>query len=128
MSRQVRYADVLVAWDNGRQSRRIVVVTTARQIDDPPSLELLRKLRSEILAAAARHGASNVRVYGSVVRGTARPQSDIDLLVDMEDGRSLLDLAALHLELEDLLGFQVELGTDVKPRLRQRVHEEAIAL
>lgn len=72
-----------------------------------PSLESLRKLRAEILAAVARHGASNVRVYGSVARGEAGPDSDIDLLVDMEDGRSLLDLAGLHLELEDLLGFQV---------------------
>ena len=103
-------------------------MTTARQVDEAPSLELLRRLRSEILSAAARHGASNVRVYGSVLRGTAGPQSDIDLLVDVEQGTSLLDLAALHLELEDLLGFPVELGTDVKPRLRERVHAEAIAL
>jgi predicted nucleotidyltransferase len=46
----------------------------------------------------------------------------------MEAGRSLLDLAALHLELEDLLGFPVEIGTDVKPRLRDRVHADAITL
>ena len=110
------------------RSSRIVGVTTARQISEVPSLESLRKVRSEILAAAARHGASNVRVYGSVARGEAGPDSDIDLLVDMGDGRSLLDLAGLHLELEDLLGFQVEIGTDVKPRLRERVHAEAIAL
>jgi len=103
-------------------------VTTARQISEVPSLELLRKVRPEILAAVARHGASNVRVYGSVARGEARPDSDIDLLVDMDQGRSLLDLAGLHLELEDLLGFPVEIGTDVKPRLRERVHAEAIAL
>jgi hypothetical protein len=103
-------------------------VTTTRQIDEAPSLELLRERRSEILAAAARHGASNIRVYGSVIRGAAGPGSDIDLLVDMEDGRSLLDMAALHLELEDLLGFPVELGTDVRPRLRERVHAEAVAL
>jgi len=103
-------------------------MTTARQIGEAPSLELLQKLRSEILSVAARHGASNVRVYGSVVHGAAGPLSDIDLLVEMDHGRSLLDLAALHLELEDLLGFSVELGTDVKPRLRERVHAEAIAL
>lgn len=54
--------------------------------------------------------------------------SDIDVLVDVERGRSLLDLAALHLELEDLLGFPVEIGTDVKPRLRERVRAEAVAL
>ncbi len=103
-------------------------MTTAPQISETPSLELLRRTRSEILAAVARHGASNVRVYGSVARGEARPDSDIDLLVDMDQGRSLMDLAGLHLELEDLLGFKVEIGTDVKPRLRERVHAEAIAL
>ena len=63
-----------------------------------------------------------------MARDEAGPDSDIDLLVDMEDGRSLMDLAGLHLDLEDLLGFQVEIGTDVKPRLRDRVHAEAIAL
>ncbi len=103
-------------------------MTGTRQVDEAPSLGLLCRLRPEILSAAARHGASNVRVYGSVANGTAGPQSDIDLLVDVEEGTSLLDLAALHLELEDLLGFPVELGTDVKPRLRERVHAEAIAL
>ncbi len=82
--------------------------------------------RAEVLSAAAQHGASNLRVYGSVVSGEASPQSDIDLLVDVEDRTSLLDLAALHLELEDLLGFPVEIGTDVKPRLRETVHSEAI--
>ncbi len=103
-------------------------MTATRPTDQAPRLELLRELRAEVLSAAARHGASNLRVYGSVVRGEAGPQSDIDLLVDMEEGRSLLDLAALHLELEDLLGFPVEIGTDVKPRLRERVHAEAITL
>ena len=103
-------------------------MTTDRQISEVPSLESLRKVRSEILAVVARHGASNVRIYGSVARDEAGPDSDIDLLVDMEDGRSLMDLAGLHLDLEDLLGFQVEIGTDVKPRLRERVHAEAIAL
>lgn len=103
-------------------------MTTARRVSAEPSMESLRASRTEILAAAARHGASNVRVYGSVARGEARSDSDIDLLVDMDAGRSLLDLAGLHLELEDMLGFQVEIGTDVKPRLRERVHAEAIAL
>ena len=103
-------------------------MATARPISAAPSMESLRKLRTKIFSAAARHGASNVRVYGSVARGEARPDSDIDLLVDMAAGRSLLDLAGLHLELEDMLGFQVEIGTDVKPRLRERVHAETIAL
>jgi predicted nucleotidyltransferase len=103
-------------------------MTTTRHTDEAPTLQMLRERREEILAAAARHGASNLRVYGSVARGEARPQSDIDVLVDVEEGRSLLDLAALHLELEDLLGYPVEIGTDVKPRLQERVRAEAIAL
>jgi len=103
-------------------------MTTIRRIGEAPSLESLREHRSEILEIAVRHGASNVRVYGSVARGTAEPGSDIDMLVDMEDGSSLLDLAALHLDLEDLLGFPVEISTDVKPRLRRRVHAEAVEL
>lgn len=102
---------------------------TARPASDTaPSLKLLRERQAEIRAVAAKHGASNIRVYGSVAREQARPESDIDLLVDMEEGRSLLDLAALHLELEELLGFPVEIGTDVKPRLRDRVRAEAVSL
>lgn len=80
------------------------------------------------MRAAQRHGASNIRVYGSVARGEAGPMSDVDVLVEMEEGRSLLDLAALHLELEEIVGYPVEIGTDVKPRLRERVHAEAVAL
>ncbi len=101
---------------------------TTGQATDIPRLEALVARRGEIIEVAARHGASNVRVFGSVARGEAGPGSDIDLLVDMEEGRSLLDLAAIHLELEDLLGFPVEIGTDVKPRLRERVAAEVVAL
>ncbi len=103
-------------------------MTTVRQIGETPTLEMLRRRRSEIFEVLRRHGASNLRVYGSVARGTAGPGRDIDLLVDMEEGSSLLDLAALHLELEDLVGFPVEIATDVKPRLRDRVSDEAILL
>jgi len=80
------------------------------------------------MRAAQRHGASNIRVYGSVARGEASPMSDVDVLVEMEEGRSLLDLAALHLELEEIVGYPVEIGTDVKPRLRERVYAESVAL
>ena len=91
-------------------------------------MAMLRSQRAEILAAAAKYGASNVRVFGSVVRGEAHLGSDVDVLVDLEEGRSLLDLAGLHLELEALLGVPVEIGTDVKPRFRERVATEAIRL
>ncbi len=57
--------------------------------------KLLREKRLEILEIAARRGATNVRVFGSVARGNADPQSDLDILVDMEPGRSLMDLGGL---------------------------------
>lgn len=72
-----------------------------------PSLEELRERRSEILEVCSRNGASNVWVFGSVARGEQDEQSDVDLLVDMEAGRSLFDLAGLVGELEDLLGCPV---------------------
>lgn len=117
-----------VPWENGMLRTGGSNVTARPASDIAPSLGLLRERQAEIRAVAAKHGASNIRVYGSVARGQARPESDIDLLVDMEEGRSLLDLAALHLELEELLGFPVEIGTDVKPRLRHRVRAEAVSL
>ena len=93
-----------------------------------PSMAELAQLRAEILAAAARHGASNVRVFGSVARGEADAASDVDFLVDFEPGRSLLDLAGLLIDLEDLLGHRVDVVTepDLKARIRQRVLAEAV--
>ena len=67
------------------------------------TLQTISARRAEILALAARYGASHVRVFGSVVRGEARPDSDIDLLITMDDRRSLLDYIALMQDLEDLL-------------------------
>jgi predicted nucleotidyltransferase len=95
-----------------------------------PSMGELARLRAEILAAAARHGATNVRVFGSVARGDADPASDVDFLVDFEPGRSLLDLASLLVELEDLLGRPVDVVTEpgLKARIRQRVLAEAVAV
>ena len=91
---------------------------------------LLKTHREEILAIARRHGASNVRVFGSVARGEASPDSDIDILVDLELGRSLLDHAQLQIDLEALLGRKVDVVTarGLRPRLRDRVLQEAIPL
>jgi uncharacterized protein len=93
-----------------------------------PSIDDLARMRREILALAARHGARNVRVFGSVARGEADAASDIDFLVDFEPGRSLLDLAALLVDLEDLLGHPVDVVTEpgLKARIRQRVLAEAV--
>ncbi|HWG84861.1 MAG TPA: nucleotidyltransferase family protein [Deinococcales bacterium] len=75
------------------------------------SFEELRAHREEILAIAARHGARNVRVFGSVARDEAGPESDVDFLVDFEQGRSLFDLGAMVLDLQDLLGRRVDVTT-----------------
>jgi uncharacterized protein len=89
---------------------------------------LLKEKREEILDIAARHGARNVRVFGSVARGEADAQSDIDLLVEFEPERSLLDHAALWLELQDLLGCKVDVVSEggIKARIRERVLREAL--
>ena len=70
--------------------------------------ELLKSKRPEILAIAARHGAHNLRVFGSVARGEAGPESDLDILVEMEPGKSLMDHIALMQDLEDLLQRKVD--------------------
>ena len=92
--------------------------------------ELLGEKREEILRIAAKHGARNVRVFGSVVRGEADEASDIDFLVELEPGRSLLDHAALLLELQEFLGRKVDVVSDrgIKPRIRDRVLREAVPL
>lgn len=89
--------------------------------------EPLRSKRKEILLLAARYGARRVRVFGSVARGEAGPENDLDLLVDVERGRSLLDVVALWQDLEDLLGRKVDLLTDggIHPYLRDRIYAEA---
>src|SRR5581483_7060662 len=76
---------------------------------DVPTLVALRERREEILRIAAGRGAYNVRVFGSVARGDARPDSDIDFLVDFEPGRDVLDLSGLWLDLEEALGRRVDL-------------------
>ncbi len=91
---------------------------------------LLKSRREEILSIAARHGARNVRIFGSVARGEDDDKSDIDLLVEFESGRSLLDHAGLWLELQDLLGCKVDVVSErgIKPRIRERVLRESVPL
>ena len=83
--------------------------------------------RDEILRVAAGHGARNVRVFGSVARGEAGSESDVDFLVDLEPGRSLMDLSRLTLDLEDLLGRKVDVvpASSVYWLLRRRILKEA---
>lgn len=93
-------------------------------------LDLLRAKKDIILDLAARHGARNIRVFGSVARGEAGPDSDIDLLVDLDKDRSLFDQLALRQEIEDLLGRKVDLVTEqsIYWLLRRRILKEAIPL
>ena len=92
--------------------------------------ELLQSKLEDILRIAARYGAYNVRIFGSVARGEADEQRDIDFLMNMEPGRSLFDLGGLLSDLEDLLGCNVDVVTEdgLRDRIRDRVLKEAIAL
>jgi uncharacterized protein len=89
--------------------------------------DLLREKREEILRVAARYGAYNVRVFGSVARGKAGSASDVDFLVDMKPDRSLLDLGGLLMDLQDLLGRDVDIVTEkgLHWYIRDRVLAEA---
>jgi len=92
--------------------------------------DTIREQREAIIRTAARHGATQVRLIGSIARGEAGPDSDVDLLVTWREGTSLLDQAALMLELENLLGRKVDIASDgwVRPSIRESVYRDAIAL
>jgi len=92
--------------------------------------DLIKARRADILDAARRHGAHNIRMVGSVARGEAGAESDIDILVAMEQGRSLLDVIDLGHELEELLKMKVDVLTEggLSPYLRDRIYAEAVAL
>lgn len=89
--------------------------------------QLVKEKRGEILRIAANHGARNVRVFGSVVRGEAGDRSDIDFLVEFESGHSLLDHTGLVHDLEELLGCKVDVVTEggLYWLLRRRILKEA---
>jgi len=92
--------------------------------------EIIKKRRDEILRIAARHGAHNVRVFGSAARGEAGPQSDIDLLVDIGPRTSSWFSTGLIDDLEQLLGRKVDVLTDggISPYLREQIYREAVPL
>jgi len=91
---------------------------------------LLEEKREDILRICAEHGASNVRIFGSTVRGEADRESDLDLLVEFEPQRSLLDQADLVFELEELLGRKVDVVSEAGLYwlLRRRILSEAQVL
>jgi uncharacterized protein len=92
--------------------------------------ELRATKRDEILRLAALRGASNVRIFGSVARGEATESSDVDILVDLDEDRSLLDQGGLLMDLRELLGCKVDVATEdgLKLRVRDHILREAVRL
>lgn len=90
--------------------------------------DALKRRRAEVLRLAAKYGATDVRVFGSVARGEADESSDIDFLVRMSPGRSAFDVGGLLMDLQDLFGRRVDVVTErgLRPRMRERVLREAI--
>jgi uncharacterized protein len=119
-----------VANDPPKADRGSNVVLGMSAVQTQFDLAGLRAKKREILAYAAEHGARNVRVFGSTARGEAEAGSDVDLLVEMEPGRNLLDLVGFWQDLEDLLGSHVDVLTDggVSPYMRDRIFAEAVPL
>lgn len=93
------------------------------------TLEGLRARREEILRIAAKHGARDVRVFGSVARGRARPDSDVDFLVEFDPGRTVLDLSGLILDLREALDREVHVVEIGQPsRIARKIEQEALPL
>ena len=95
-----------------------------------PANDISKERRQEIIGIAAKYGALSVRLFGSFAKGTATEFSDVDILVEMEPGRSLLDLVAIKQDLEDLLGRVVHVVTapSLSPYIRDGVLREAVGL
>ena len=91
---------------------------------------LIRKKRENILKIAKSHGATNIRIFGSYARGDEQAGSDIDLLVELEPGRSLLDIIAIKQDIEDMINRRVDVVTAgaLSPYIREEIVKEAIVL
>ena len=111
--------------DTNFPSWRLTGIILAMAID-----LFIENKRDAILAIAAKHGACNVRLFGSAARGEADEDSDVDLLVDLEPGRTLFDLGAFLMDLQDLLGRKVDLVTEAALHwyIKDRVLQEAVPL
>jgi predicted nucleotidyltransferase len=92
--------------------------------------QLIKEKRAEILEITSLHGATKVRIFGSAARGTSKPGSDIDLLIQLQAGRSLLDIVAIKQDLEDLLDCKVDVVTEaaLSPYIKDDVLQQAVSL
>ncbi|MDU9048854.1 MAG: nucleotidyltransferase family protein [Candidatus Electrothrix sp. Rat3] len=93
-------------------------------------LERIQRQKKNILAIAQQHGIVRLRIFGSVIRGEETPQSDIDLLVELEPGRSMLDIGGALIRLQELLGRKVDIVTErgLHWYLKEKIMQEAIQL
>ncbi len=94
------------------------------------NIDEVKAKREDILNIAKKHGAYNIRIFGSVVRGEAKQDSDLDVLIDLEPNRSLFDHAALMIELQETMNCKVDVVTEkgLRPRIREVVLKEAISI
>ena len=106
---------------------KVNFVETKAEQEPPPSVSTIKQAALPILK---QYGAQRAGLFGSVVNGTLGPESDIDLLVEMPAGASLLDLAGLGLDLEQALGRKVDILTyhSIHPRLRDRILSQQVAI
>lgn len=119
----------IAAYESGR---RVPADSTQQRLDAVlriPTIERLRRVRGPILAAAASRGLSDVRVFGSVARGTAGSESDVDLLVHPAPHASVFDLAGFMVDVQELLGIRVDVVSDRgRGPTMERIHAEAVRL
>lgn len=95
-----------------------------------PKLEVIKSKRDQILSIIREHGANNARIFGSTVRGEDDSSSDLDILIQLSPGRSLLDIIAIKQDLEDLLGCKVDVITEasLSPYLKDEILKTAVNL
>ncbi len=127
---KVQIDEELVLGERTTEHSKSVQTTIAKRDSAKAIDALLQAKREDILHTAMKYGAYNIRVFGSVARGEADVKSDIDLLVDIEPGRTLFDLDSLLLDLQSLLGKDVDVVTEkgLRGRIRERVLKDAVPL
>lgn len=121
----------IMAAATGREESEIIAAALRQYLNrkEAPTLDGLRHRRDELLQIAEKHGAHNLRVFGSVARGDATPESDVDFLVELDPGRTLLDLSGLILDIQDALGREVNVVEITKPSpVADRIKQEAVLL